>query len=94
MPLSRLHTQDILLSKIVSVNEELAQAVANQWKNSPPHWKNILDPAFKYLGTGAARGPYDEKKQDSFYMTQNFCGSLNATAEAKAKPLLQPKSAP
>lgn len=44
--------------------QELAEAVVTQWKNSPPHWKNIIDPQFKFLGAGAARGPYDDKKQD------------------------------
>jgi len=71
--------------------QELSEAVATKWKNSPPHWKNIIDPQFKFLGVGVARGPYDEKKQDSFYMTQNFAGALVASAETKAKAALQPK---
>jgi uncharacterized protein YkwD len=73
--------------------KELAETVVTQWKNSPPHWKNIIDPQFKYLGVGSARGPYDDKKQDSFYFTQNFCATSQPGAEAKAKadPLLQSK---
>ena len=72
--------------------QALAEAVVAKWKNSPPHWKNILDPQFKFLGVGAARGEYDKEKQDSFYMTQNFCSTVQAASEAKAKPLLAPKT--
>jgi uncharacterized protein YkwD len=72
--------------------EALAQTVVSQWKNSPPHWTNIIDKRFLYLGVGIARGPYDDKKQDSFYMTQNFCATLPAAAEEKAKLALNPKT--
>ena len=72
--------------------EELSKAVVTQWMNSPAHHANIVNKAYVYLGAGAARGIYSDLKQDSFYMTQNFSGSVTPASEEKAKTLLQPPS--
>lgn len=69
---------------------DLAATVLTQWMNSPAHHANIVDAHYLFLGVGIARGPYDESKQDSFYMTQNFCATITATSEDKAQPLLAP----
>ncbi|HVT79064.1 MAG TPA: CAP domain-containing protein [Phycisphaerae bacterium] len=70
--------------------EELSKAVVTQWMNSPAHHANMVNKAFIYLGVGAARGPYSDLKQDSFYMTQNFSATITPASEEKAKGLLQP----
>lgn len=61
---------------------ELAKAALDQWMQSPGHRSNILDKRFVYLGTGIGRGSYDGG-QDSFYLTQNFCATVNE-GEVKA----------
>jgi uncharacterized protein YkwD len=65
--------------------KDLADAVVTQWMNSPAHHANIVNKAYVYLGVGIARGPYDDHKQDSFYMTQNFCATFTPASEDKAK---------
>jgi len=65
--------------------KDLAEAVLTQWKNSPTHHANIVNKAYVYLGVGIKRGPYDVSKQDSFYMTQNFCATITAATEDRAK---------
>ena len=72
--------------------EALAGAVVDQWMHSPTHRANMLDKRFVFLGVGVARGPYAEKAQDSFYMTQNFSASISPAAETKAAQLLKPKA--
>ncbi len=71
--------------------QDLAAAVSTKWMNSPHHHDNIVKKEYVYLGVGVARGAYDADKQDSFYMTQNFCGSITPETEAKAKTGLVPK---
>ena len=63
----------------------IAQDVVTQWMNSPAHHANIVEKRFVYLGIGVARGPYEDQKQDSFYFTQNFCATITAGSEEKAK---------
>jgi uncharacterized protein YkwD len=63
----------------------LAQEVVTQWMNSPEHKSNIVEKRFVYMGIGATRGPYEDAKQDSFYFTQNFCATITAASEEKAK---------
>ncbi len=50
-----------------------AEAVVEQWMNSPGHRANILRPEFRYLGVGAAFSP-DPRFHDipRFFMTQKF----------------------
>ncbi|MBN1413084.1 MAG: CAP domain-containing protein [Spirochaetales bacterium] len=51
----------------------LAKSVLKQWMKSPGHKKNILNPKYTFLGTGAAH--YLNKQffgMDYFYFTQNF----------------------
>jgi uncharacterized protein YkwD len=54
---------------------------------SPGHRANILKKEFVYLGVGVGRGLY-QGGQDSFYLTQNFCATVNA-GEAKAAEQLR-----
>jgi uncharacterized protein YkwD len=68
--------------------KELAQTVLWQWMNSPHHRENIVKKEYVYLGVGIARGPYEQQKQDSFYMTQNFCASITTASEEKNRAIL------
>ena len=57
--------------------EEYARAVVTGWMNSPGHRRNILDPAYEYLGCGCAG--YQQKLGNGalvnyYYLTQNFGG--------------------
>jgi uncharacterized protein YkwD len=74
--------------------EDLAKTVVTKWMNSPPHRANMVRKDFLYLGVGVARGGYDQMKQDSFYMTQNFSSGIIAAAETKAKASVLPPAAP
>jgi uncharacterized protein YkwD len=65
--------------------KDLAEAVVTQWMNSPAHHEQMVNKAYVYLGVGVARGPYETAKQDSFYMTQNFCATITAATEDRAK---------
>ena len=66
----------------------LAQDAVTQWMGSPAHHANIVEKRYVYLGVGVARGAYDDKEQDSFYLTQNFCATITAASEEKAKAKL------
>ena len=68
---------------------ELAKTVVDQWMHSPLHRANIVNPQYRFLGVGTARGPYD-KGQDSFYMTQNFSAAINASETKSARELQPP----
>ncbi len=50
-----------------------AKALVDQWMNSPGHRANILNPAYKFLGTGASHFvKKDFFDMDYFKCTQNF----------------------
>jgi uncharacterized protein YkwD len=54
----------------------LAKEALDMWMHSPGHRANILNPAFTYLGVGAAH--YNDAnffKMDSFKLTQDFASS-------------------
>lgn len=57
---------------------EMAQAILDQWMNSPGHRKNILSTKVTYLGTGSeAYGSQDKLRIKS---TQNFSSKLGPEA--------------
>lgn len=47
--------------------------------NSPPHYKNIVDPAYNYIGVGVSYG-----SDGRMYVTQDFMQMDNAPAPAPA----------
>jgi uncharacterized protein YkwD len=49
-------------------DKELARAFMDGWKNSPPHWRNLLDPDMREFGVGVAQS----SKSGKFYAVQNF----------------------
>lgn len=52
--------------------DEIAEAVVDGWMGSPGHRENMLDPAWRVEGIGAAVGEHPEKGK-SVFVTQNFC---------------------
>ncbi len=65
-----------------------ARSLVNQWMNSPPHRRNILNPRFKVLGASAYffyRGRY---RIPMFKSTQVFAGGMND----EIATLLSPKA--
>lgn len=54
-----------------------AQDTFNQWKNSPVHWKAIMNPDYTHIGVGAA---YEKDSEFRYYWEQFFVavdGELN-----------------
>jgi uncharacterized protein YkwD len=74
--------------------KDLAETVVTQWMNSPHHRDNIVKKEYVYLGVGIARGPYEQQRQDSFYMTQNFCASITTPSEEKSQTALTKADTP
>jgi uncharacterized protein YkwD len=72
----------------------LAETVVTQWMNSPAHHENMVHRAYVYLGVGVARGAYGDDKQDSFYMTQNFCATTEPKSETAAQAGLTANATP
>lgn len=50
--------------------EEFAQDLVERFLNSAPHRHNILNPAYQFLGVGAAPAQY--RHSDVLFVTQNF----------------------
>jgi uncharacterized protein YkwD len=89
--------RDAETGKVIHYNtyEELAKSFLTTWMNSPPHRENMVNPRYLYLGTGIARGPYTETKQDSIYATQNFSTAITARpGDAEARAREQPEAPP
>ena len=56
--------------------DEFAKTMVQQWMDSPPHRKNILNPQFSKIGIGASIGLYNQFQ--SVFITQNFLGHLGS----------------
>ena len=52
-----------------------AKRMVNNWLNSPPHRKNVLNKTFSRIGIGIATGRY--QGLHAIYVTQNFLGSID-----------------
>jgi uncharacterized protein YkwD len=51
-----------------TTNEELGEALAQQWLTSENHRENIMSPQFAVVGVGVV------KQDDEVYATQRLCG--------------------
>jgi uncharacterized protein YkwD len=79
------HTDDNLFITAVDVNlvpyysaaeniaagSSTAEATFNQWKNSPGHWKAVINPSYTHIGVGIGYEPDSEYK---YYWEQIFIG--------------------
>lgn len=55
----------------IALGQETPQEVFTSWWNSPGHHDNMMNPAFKNMGLGTARGDY-EGMTDAKFWTQTF----------------------
>jgi len=65
-----IRTTNGVESIIAPTYEELATNLWLNWKNSPPHYKNIINPEFKVLGTAL---DWSDKKS-AIFATQVYAG--------------------
>lgn len=56
----------------IACGYDTAEATFNQWKNSPSHWSNILNPNITHIGVGVA---YDGNSDYVWYWQQLFITS-------------------
>lgn len=71
----------------LAVNFFDAQDLVQAWENSPEHRGNLLNPEFREIGIGVARGQYDG--HDTIYVVQ-FFGTLaeNFTPNLAVNPVV------
>ncbi|MEI7832989.1 MAG: CAP domain-containing protein, partial [bacterium] len=60
--------------------QQVARRLVDNWLNSPPHYKNIMNPEYKLLGVGASL------KDDKVNATQEFGKELTIIEKATLTP--------
>ena len=69
--------ENIALRSIDADESAMAQTLMSLWRNSPEHYHNIINKAFRHMGVGAAT------QDDKLYATQTFA---SAVALLEAQP--------
>jgi uncharacterized protein YkwD len=54
----------------LAIGFQTAEEIVNAWKNSPTHYKNMIDPDFQDIGVGISAGKY--KEYDATFAAQYF----------------------
>lgn len=60
----------------IAGGEPTGSATVTQWKNSPPHRANMLNPKFKVMGVGRA---HNADSMLGWYWTADFGGTVTRT---------------
>lgn len=73
----------------IAVGQETPQQVFDSWWGSTGHRENMMDPAFRHMGLGTARGDY-QQYENMKYWTQTFGANGDCDGNMVAPTLLTP----